>query len=220
MVIAAALPLCACIAQYKHASEEKFSAAPDLGQACRYQWKVGPVEYRLHDRNDFAWTDVANRGYPSLRSDIARLAANCPADKASYKAEASVSAHYLEFSNQANRRQMMLPVVFLEIFSMGLMPMEMTNYYAVCVETDVREGPRRAAMARGHIDAATNVWGGTQSVFYAGGALREESRQRLLRELAQQAWHKVWLQQELLPAGSTCRNTLNAMVDAPGSARR
>ena len=209
--LAALLLLGGCVASYKHFSEERFSAAPDLTEACRYQWTAEKAYFRSEDQNGFGWADAGNRGFPGLQRDLKELAAKCPGTDRKAGAQARVSAHYLEYAEQSNRKAMLLPVVYFQLLSFGYAPMDMTNFYAVCVEAATPEGPRRAALAQGKLDAIANVWGASQSLLHPGGTMRQQNKERLLRDLTQQAWHKLWAPQQGLPVGIGCRGLLDAL---------
>lgn len=209
--LAGLLLLGGCVADYKRFSEERFSAAPNLSEPCRYQWVAEKAWFRTVDHNGFGWTDAVNYGFPALQRNLKVVAANCPANDRAGAAQARVSAHYLEYANQGNRKAMMLPVVYVQILTFGYMPLEMTNYYAACVEATTPEGPRRAAIAQGKLDAVTNVWGASDSLLHPGYAIRRQNKEQLLHDLTQQAWHKLWTPGQDL-AGAGCRDTLNALV--------
>jgi len=199
-----------CVADYKRFSEERYSAAPDLSGTCQFQWAAGNAYYRVRDANGFGWGEADKRGHPDLKPYLKDLAPKCP--NAADAPRAFLSTHYVEYSNRANRSQMMLPVGFFQLLTLGYVPLELSSFYAACVETTTVAGPRRAAMAHGQLDAVTNVWGASESLLHPGGTMRRQNSEQLLRDLTQQAWHKLWTPGQGLAAGAGCRDSLEALL--------
>lgn len=212
MALAGLLFLGGCVAHYKPFSEERFSAAPELSHACRFQWTAEKAWFRADDHNGYGWSDAGTLGLPTLLRNLQNLAADCPGTGPASGAQARVSAHTLEFADQVNRKAMLVPVVFFQLISFGYAPMEMTNFYAVCVEAAVPDEPRRAAIAQGKLDAVANVWGASQSLLNPGDTLRQRNKEQLLRDLTRQAWHKLWTPGQGLAAGAGCRDSLDVFV--------
>ena len=199
-----------CVADYKRFSEERFSAAPDLSGACRFQWASGNAYYRLRDANGYGWGDADKRGHPGLRPYLQEMTPKCP--NAAGAPRALLSTHYVEYSNRDNRSAMMLPAGVFQLATLGYVPLELTTYYAACVETTTPAGPRRAAMAHGQLDAVTNVWGASESLLHKGGSMRQQYREQLLHDLTRQAWHKLWTHGQGLAPGAGCRESIDAFV--------
>ena len=206
----AGLLLGGCAADYKRYSEESFSAAPDLSGACQFQWSTGNAWYRVRDGNGFGWGNVKTFGHANLQQDLQALPPQCPA--AAGSPPAVVSVFYAEYSDRKNRSRMMLPATALQMFTLGLAPLELTSYYAACVETTTPAGPRRAAVAHGKIDAQTNLWGTSDNLLHKGRTLRRQSVEQLLHDLTRQSWHKLWTPGQGLVAGTGCRDVLNALL--------
>lgn len=209
-VIAFAAPLLgACVADYKLYAEDQFNAPSDLSESCRYQWVAEKSFYRLDDTRHHGWGDARLQGQASLQPYLKQLTAKCAGRPPSTGAQAQVSAHALEYVNWGKRNAMAIPAGLLNLITIGYAPLEMSNHFAVCVEANFPDGPRRAAMAQGTLDAVTNVWGAMESPIHPGGSLRRASREQLLQQLTQQAWHKLWIRGQTLAEGSTCRATLD-----------
>jgi len=227
--------LSGCIAHFRHASEERFSTAPDMREPCRQSWSVDRAYFRVEDHNGFAWTDAANRGFPGLRPILTTIVNDCPAaatrtaapaqatatsaqttptapKRFNDPAVARVTAHFLEYSDKRNRTGMMIPVVAFQILSVGYAPTDLTTLFAVCVEATLPDNTRRSAVAQGNLQTIANLWGGSESVLFAGGSLRQQNKEQLMSDLSRQAWHKIWAQGEALPGNVRCQSMLDGMA--------
>ncbi|MSQ51339.1 MAG: hypothetical protein EXR28_05570 [Betaproteobacteria bacterium] len=201
-----------CVADYKRYSEERFSAAPDLSEPCGYRWVAERVQYRLEDGNGYGWGDAAMRGQTNLLPNLRRLSAKCAVNAPLSAPEARVSAYTLEFVNRDNRKAMIFPAGFFHLTTLGYLPLEMSNYFAVCMQARLPDGSMRVAVARGTLEAVTNVWGAMESPMHAGDTLRQKNRGQLLLDLTQQAWHKLWVQGQKPSQEANCRATLDGLV--------
>lgn len=212
MMLAGLLLLGGCVADYKRYSEEQFSFPPDLSAGCNFHWTAEKAYYRIADGYGFAWASVGERGHPALQPFMKELLPKCSNAAGVQTAAAHLSTHYLEYVNKDNRTKMMLPIGVFSLATAGYLPMEMRNFYVACVETTTPNGPRRAAVAHGVLEAVTNVWGASESLLHPGGTMRRYNREQLLRDLTRQAWHKLWTPGQGLAAGTGCRNTLDALL--------
>ena len=201
-----------CVADYKRYSEERFSAAPDLSEPCGYRWVAERSQYRAEDGKGHGWGDAGMRGQAYLLPYLAKLSAKCVVNAPSNVPQAHVSAYTLEFVNRGNRKAMIVPAGFFQLTTLGYLPLEMNNYFAVCVEARLPDGSMRVAMARGTLEAVTNVWGAMESPLHAGDTMRRKNREQLLRDLGQQAWHKLWVRGQMPSRETTCRATLDGLV--------
>jgi hypothetical protein len=212
LTLASLLVLGGCAVDYKRQSEEQFNLPPDLTGVCQFQWSAGKANYRIANFNGFGWTRPSYREHPALESQLGGLFSECRHVPEMATAKATVSSHYLEYTDKDRQKQSPL--------SMGVMnvtnrytdtPQEGKSYYVACVETATPGGPRRAALAQGVIDAKltsrSNRWPAINN------SVRQFDEDRLLGELTQQAWHKLWTVGQGLPAGVGCQNTLDALVN-------
>ena len=205
--------LSGCIASYSLQSENDSVAAPDLSAACSYKWTTKDSWFRAESVYSYKWGPPGAFGYRSLESYVQELPGNCPEAPPAGAIDATLSAHYLEYSNAFARGAAILPLSYLSGLTLGFLPYALTDYYAVCVEAGATDGLRRAGLAKGRMDSVTNVWGASNTRQHRGRDEKIQKREELMRDLTMQAWHKAWMpsQQGATPIAS-CREALDAIV--------
>jgi hypothetical protein len=212
-LLALVAPLLAgCIAEYRTYAEDRFTTATDLAEPCRYRWSAEKSLYRAADRNDYAWGDAHKRGHRGLLPYLKQLTSQCATSPQRDAPQARIAAHTLEYVNKQNRNAITAPAAYLNVVALGYVPLEMVNYFAVCVEASFPDGQRRAAVSEGSLEARANTWGTIESPLYPGATLRRENKEQLLLHLTQQAWNKLWIPGQTLAEGSSCRATLDRLA--------
>ncbi|MFM9969803.1 MAG: hypothetical protein ACKVQK_15535 [Burkholderiales bacterium] len=209
---AMAMLLGACVAEYKLYAENEFDTPPDLSEPCSYRWSADKSWYRTADVNNFPWGDAHLRGQPGLLPFLKQISSKCATPVASTVPQARISAHTLEYIDKFKRGAGNVPVAFFAVTSVGFLPTEMSNYFAVCMEAALPDGRFRVAVAQGTMEAVTNVWGAVDGPLHRGASLRLKNKEQLLQHLTQQAWHKLWTPGQTLAAGNDCRKTLDNLA--------
>ena len=209
---ALAAPLFAgCVADYRLFAEDKFSTAPDASAYCQYRWTAARSQYRVQDGRSYGWADAEQRGQPGLLPYLRELVTDCAGRTPKDSVGASVSAYTVDYFNKEKRDARVVPTALMNMVSIGIMPMELSNNFAVCVEARMPDGQVRRAMARGTLDSVTNIWGAMESPLHRGGTIRHDNKFELLRHVTQQAWNKLWLPGQTLDPKTACKGTLDAL---------
>ncbi|MFM9969802.1 MAG: hypothetical protein ACKVQK_15530 [Burkholderiales bacterium] len=213
-IICAALSLSAitllngCIGLYDRQSEAQFNTDIDLAGVCSFVWSADRANYRIANYNGLAWVNASQRGYPELESCSKTLLPRCPEGLIKTIAPAQLTTHYLESATPELGVAKALPIGAINLRDYDAKPTQRRSLYWACVETTTPIGPRRAALAQGSLQ----VSGTGDGPIVTSPSLRQYEKERLLRELTQQAWVKLWTPQQGLPPGQGCREALDAKV--------
>lgn len=205
MLLAGLLSACA-VSSYELQSETQYSEAPDMSEACSYEWHDGAPLYRYHA----GWTQPGSGGalaYSEWSKFMEDLRAKCAGIVRPNAAEARIDAYFLQTydlpQGAAARTAIAAPMMILNAASFGSVPFTVAASYAVCVEAS-SDGLLASALARGRLESTRNAWGRS----------REEQRKRvqnLTYDLTVQAWHKLWIAGQTLPRGTRCQAALDAL---------
>jgi hypothetical protein len=213
------LLLSGCIASYSIQHEDPVEAGPDAALVCRYNWSVDEPYFRSDNIFSYQWASASSFGHHDLAAVLSDFTSACPASDSADRPDARISAHALRHVNKYTRGAMALPTLFAWGYTLGFMPIPMTDYFAVCLEITSLDGPRRVGLAQGQLDRFVNVWGSSNHRQYQG---KDEQRQKLdqaIREVAVQAWRKAWVPpQDGSQVIIACRDELDAI--AKGSPTR
>lgn len=202
-----------CIASYSIRHEAPIDAMPDAALVCRYNWSADEPLFRSENLLSYQWGPASNFGHRDLAGTLQDLTGACPNSISADKPEARLSAHALRHVNKYTRGALALPMLFAMGYSLGFMPIPMTDYFAVCLEITSPAGLHRTAIAQGQLDRFVNVWGSSNTRYHQG---KDEQRQKVdevMRELTVHAWRKAWLYAPGEPSPIiNCRDALDAIA--------
>lgn len=207
------LLLSGCIASYTIRHEDPIEATPDAALVCRYNWWADVPYFRSENLISYRWAPASNFGHHDLAAALRDLTGVCPASDSDDRPNARVSAHALRHVNKYTRGAMALPMLFATGYTLGFLPIPLTDHFAVCLELTSPDGLRRSAIAQGRLDRFVNVWGSSNTTHHQG---RDEQRRKVdevMREVAVQAWRKAWARpQDGSQVILACREELDAIA--------
>ncbi len=187
------LLLSGCVAIYNTRHEEPIQAAPDAALVCRYNWSADEPLFRSENIYSYQWAPASSFGHHDLAAALQDLTNACPNSISADRLDAKISTYTLRHVNKFNRGAMALPMAFAMGYTLGFIPIPMTDYFAVCLEITSPDGLHRTAVAQGQLDRFINVWGSSNHRYKQG---KDEQRRKVddvMRELTVHAWHKAWL---------------------------
>ena len=202
--------LAGCVSMHSIRTEDEYSAARDIPAACGYAWETGDVLFRAEYVVSYRWGEPAAFGY-GLRLHVAELPAKCPEPRVPGAPAAKVSAHFIEYGNKVYGWVTVLPLAFYVGLTVGFGPFPSFRSYAVCVQV-TGDGLDRSAIAEGSISSLENVWGGSDTKQRQGRQETLARRSLVMKDLATQAWHKLWLAPAADPGGKSCSERLDAIA--------
>ena len=204
--------LSGCIASYSVKHGEPLGTAPDFAVVCRYNWKADDPLFRSDNLTSYRWGSARNFNH-RVDDTVRTLAGPCPQASAEDRIDATISTHYLRYANKAARGALVLPAAFATGFTLGFVPLPMTDYFAVCLDLTAGDGLRRRAVVTAELDRITNTWGATNHRYRQG---MDEARQKpdeVMREMTVHAWRKAWATENRATPMPGCAETLDAIVN-------
>ena len=184
--------LAGCVANYSIQHEDPIEATPDAAVICKYSWSVeGPYFRADSPLRSLKWGQAANFGHHNVAVALRDLTSGCPDSSSGDKPGATVSAHVVRDVNTPARVAAM-PVLLLSAGAFGVLPVPLSDHFAVCLEIASSDGLRRAADARGQLDRLINMWGTTDHRLKQGRTEQAQKVDEAIREVTVQAWRKAW----------------------------
>jgi hypothetical protein len=199
-----------CVSVNSVTSEEQFLTPPDPSQVCAYAWKADEVLFRAENVYSYHWAAPSAFGYGDIDGYAAELWRAC--DQRRSPDVARLSLYYLEYGSKVYGHTMRIPMALITGLSLGTMPLPFFRSYTVCAEANLPHGQKRLAMAEGSVSTLANIWGMGNSKYNEGETEAKERRARLMRDLASQAWHKLWLADGQATGTESCRHRLETLI--------
>jgi hypothetical protein len=207
---AVSLVISGCISINSVKSEEAFSAPPDASRACAYSWNIGETLLRTENIISYGWASPRSFGYGATLPHIEQLASSCPFPRP--ERTANLSVYYLEHSSKVYNTFVLVPLFFGSVYTLGIAPIPHFRNYVACVQTTSADGLGRFAIAEGSISSLANVWGQSNTRHHQGKTAMFDLRAKLLQDLTNQAWHKLWQLDTENLGTEGCRHRVEAMV--------
>lgn len=207
------LLLSGCIASYSIRHEDPIEETPDAALVCRYNWSADEPFFRSENVYSYHWAPASQFGHRDFAAALRDFTGACPVPDSADRPEARISAHALRRAKKFNRSAMAIPMAYATGFTLGFMPIPMTDYFAVCLEITPLDGIRRAAIAQGQLNRFANMWGSSNHRYNQGKDEQKQKVDQIIREVANQAWRKTWLPaQEGSQTIASCRDELDAIA--------
>lgn len=185
------LMLTGCISNYTYFHDEQEVPIPPQAEMCQYKWEIDEPIYRYEGLSTTEWgaINVKDTVQPIHQQILACTAAipNQP------KKPARAIPYYLKYVDKLDRSLFMLPNMAAYSLSMGVIPLNLTDYYAVCIKIVDENGKQRSALASGHLLVSENMWERVFPNEFAAARRRLKKEAVLWRDLTQQAWQILWL---------------------------
>jgi hypothetical protein len=209
-----------CVSVHTFNYDDEISSAPNLAEACRYQWP-GTIVVRGRDRSllhTTGWNDNTYLGNSINGDRIKReIEIQCGDTRSTPGGEAAVTAYYLTNVNRAARTGVTLPSILLSGLTLGLLPIYFASSVALCLDIALPDGRHRYGLSEGSIVDIENLYGVGQDKKEgapASGTLRNGLRQReMLGNLLLRALHKAWIPGQGDLAQPSCEAALSSMIE-------
>lgn len=204
--------LTGCVSNYTYFHDELEIPDPPLTEMCQYTWTIDEPSYRYEGLTLTHWNSALKHGIKNTTQPIYSHIENCTTPEQNRK-PASATPYYLKYVDKFDRQLSILPGVAIGTLSAGIIPLTMTDYYAVCITITDANGKQRSAMATGHLIKSENLWEQVFPSEHVAARRRLEKERVLWSDLTKQAWQILWISDHpsnKLPG--KCRDTLDTMA--------
>jgi hypothetical protein len=202
-----------CVSMHSLNYDEEIPPASNLTEACAYRWQknVG-----VHGRGralsgTTRWFEAPQ--YSSHLENTIRQEIEKRCDTAGPKpgGDATVTVYYLNYVNRLARGVVTMPLFFLSVATLGLLPVPGEDGFALCLDIALADGRHRYGLAEGQIRYVENIYGSGRS----GGlrVVRHTNQEQMLANLLVRAFHKAWIPGQANLEQPNCRDALNSMLD-------
>lgn len=204
------LILTGCISNYTYFHDERNVPVPPQTEMCLYRWEIDEPIYRYEGLSTTEWgsSNVQDTVQP-----IHQQVSACAEISSQPKRWARAIPYYLKYVDKIDRSLFILPNTAAYALSMGVIPLSLTDYYAVCIKIVDENGKQRSALASGHLLVSENMWERVFPNEFTAARRRLKKEAVLWRDLTQQAWQILWLSGH--PSNKLvgeCRDILDRMV--------
>lgn len=210
LIVACSLMLTGCISNYTYVHDGREAPTPHRTEMCQYTWTVDEPIYRYDGLSTTEWgSSYVNDTVRSIHQQIS----TCTAISNQTNKLARATPYYLKYVDKLDRSLFMIPNMVAYSLSMGIIPLNLTDYYAVCLTITDEKGKQRSALARGHLLVSENMWERVFPSEFAAARRRLRKEAVLWRELTRQAWQILWLPDH--PSNKLvgeCRDILDRLV--------
>lgn len=211
--LSTALSLTGCYSKYVYVHDEPELPPVSQEEMCQYSWSIDAPFYRYDGLTVSNWSRADFLSKEDVRQNINQQLSNCQAKPGSQKKPAVATAFYLQYVDKFERQLFMIPNVAVFSLSLGVLPLMLTDYFAVCIEISDGHGGKRSAMAKGSVNSSVNLWELVFPSEYAGARRQLKKRAVLWNHLTEQAWQVLWIKDH--PSNKLsgeCSGTLDAMT--------
>lgn len=209
-----------CVSSHTLNYDDEISSDSSFTQACSYRWP-GEITVFRRDRSLVETTGWDSNTYlgSNLDTDSIKreVASQCGNMSPSPKDEAIVVVYFLTYSNRTMRGGVTLPVFFLSMATLGLLPVPSADSVALCLDIGLPDGQHRYGFSRGGIVDIENMYGLGQELKKGAPPYsleRTELRQlEMLDSLLLRAFHKAWVPGQGGFAQPDCEAALNSIIE-------
>lgn len=209
-LVVSPLILTGCISNYTYFHDEQEVPTPPQTEMCQYRWEIDEPIYRYEGLSTTQWGSI---NVKDTVQPIHQQISTCTVISNQPKKPARAIPYYLKYVDKLDRSLFMFPNMVAYSLSMGVIPLNLTDYYAVCIKIVDEKGKQRSALASGHLLVSENMWERVFPNEFTAARRRLKKEAVLWKDLTAQAWKILWLpghrSNKLV---GECRDTLDRMV--------